>query len=96
MLLFRKQALLWALGDAERAKALPKHHRSDKLSKQDKLDKLEKLEKLESSERMDRLDALMLKKISGMELDEVCIQVVCSSIVIGSRGGHEILCLTSK
>ncbi len=67
---FRKQSLLWALGDAERAKALPKHHRSDKLSKQDKIDKLEKLEMMERSERVDHLDALMLKKISGMDLDE--------------------------
>lgn len=57
------------MGDAERAKALPKHHReSDKMSKQDKLDKLEKLELMDRSERVDRLDALMLRKISGMDL----------------------------
>ena len=56
---------MWSLGDADRAKALPKYYRgSDKLSKQDKMDKLEKVE------MMDRLDALMLKKISGMDLEE--------------------------
>ncbi len=77
------------MGDAERARALPKyHHRSDKLSKQDKIDKLEKLEMMERSERVDHLDALMLKKISGMDLDEdvkvqvamcVCVHVLNSS-----------------
>lgn len=61
---------MWSLGDADRAKALPKYHRgSDKLSKQDKIDKLEKLEQMERAERVDRLDALMLKKISGMDLE---------------------------
>ena len=79
--IFRKQASLWAAGEAERARGFH-YHDSDKLRKMEKQDKLEKLEMMEGSDRVKHLEAQMLSKIRAMGLepkmmeqlmdDEVC------------------------
>ena len=43
---FRKQAILWAMGDAERAQEMAKRQ-SFKLDKQEKFDKMDKFDKLD-------------------------------------------------
>lgn len=56
-----KQAGLWALGDAERARNFPDSDKLSKMEKQDKLDKQEKLDKLEKLEKSEH--AQMLSKL---------------------------------
>ena len=71
--IYRKQASMWAAGDAERERNRIHHYReSDKLrkiEKQDKLDKLEKLEMMDGSDRVKHLEAQMLSKIRAMDLE---------------------------